>query len=36
MGTAWSEMHNLITIKQKAGEELMKANYPAYLKGLKS
>jgi len=36
MATAWSEMHNLIITKRKADEALMKTNYPAYLKGLKS
>lgn len=34
MGTAWSDMHDAIIAKRKADEALMKANYPAYLKGL--
>jgi predicted dinucleotide-binding enzyme len=34
MGTAWSDMHDVITAKRKADEALMKADYPAYLKGL--
>ncbi|HMH34283.1 MAG TPA: NAD(P)-binding domain-containing protein [Puia sp.] len=34
MGTEWSEMRNLIIGKRVADEALMKADYPAYLKGL--
>ncbi|MBC7826715.1 MAG: NAD(P)-binding domain-containing protein [Chitinophagaceae bacterium] len=34
MGTAWSEMRDLIIAQRKADEELMKVDYPAYLKGL--
>jgi predicted dinucleotide-binding enzyme len=34
MGTAWSEMRNVIIAKRKADEALMKADYPAYLKSL--
>jgi 8-hydroxy-5-deazaflavin:NADPH oxidoreductase len=34
MGTEWSEMRNVILAKRKADEVLMKADYPAYLKGL--
>ncbi len=34
MGTAWSEMRNVIIAKRKADEALMKADYPAYLKTL--
>ena len=35
MGTAWSDMRDMIIAKRKADEELMKADYPAYLKGLR-
>jgi predicted dinucleotide-binding enzyme len=34
MGTDWSDMHDVIIAKRKADEALMKADYPAYLKGL--
>lgn len=34
MGTAWSDMRNVIIVKRKADEALMKADYPVYLKGL--
>jgi predicted dinucleotide-binding enzyme len=34
MGTEWSGMRNIIIGKRKADEVLMKADYPAYLKGL--
>jgi predicted dinucleotide-binding enzyme len=34
MGTEWSGMRNIIIGKRKADEALMKADYPAYLKGL--
>jgi 8-hydroxy-5-deazaflavin:NADPH oxidoreductase len=34
MGTAWSEMRDVIIAKRKADEALMKADYPAYLKSL--
>lgn len=34
MGTDWSAMHDVIITKRKADEALMKADYPAYLKGL--
>lgn len=34
MGTKWSEMREVIITKRKADEVLMKADYPAYLKGL--
>ena len=34
MGTAGSEMRDVIMAKRKADEALMKADYPAYLKGL--
>jgi len=35
MGTAWSDMREVIITKRKADEALMKADYPAYLKGLR-
>jgi predicted dinucleotide-binding enzyme len=35
MGTAWSAMRDVIIPKRKADEALMKADYPAYLKGLR-
>ena len=35
IGTAWSDMRDVIIAKRKADEELMKADYPAYLKGLR-
>lgn len=35
MGTAWSDMRDVIIAKRKADEALMKADYPAYLKGLR-
>ena len=35
MGTEWSDMRDVIIAKRKADEELMKADYPAYLKGLR-
>ncbi len=35
MGTDWSEMRKIILAKRKTDEALMKADYPAYLKGLK-
>jgi len=34
MGTAWPDMRNVIIAKRKADEALMKADYPAYLRGL--
>jgi 8-hydroxy-5-deazaflavin:NADPH oxidoreductase len=34
MGTAWSDMRDVIIAKRKADEVLMKADYPAYLKSL--
>jgi predicted dinucleotide-binding enzyme len=34
MGAAWSDMHNVIIGKRNSDEALMKADYPAYLKGL--
>lgn len=34
MGTDWSAMYDVIITKRKADEALMKADYPAYLKGL--
>ena len=34
MGTEWSDMRDVIIAKRKADEALMKADYPAYLKGL--
>lgn len=34
MGTDWSEMRSIIIGKRIADEALMKADYPAYLKGL--
>ncbi|MEI3802830.1 MULTISPECIES: NADPH-dependent F420 reductase [unclassified Chitinophaga] len=34
MGTAWSDMHNVIITKRNADELLMKTDYPAYLKSL--
>ena len=34
MGTEWPYMRDLILSKRKADEVLMKADYPAYLKGL--
>lgn len=34
MGTAWSDMRDVIIAKRKADEALMKADYSAYLKGL--
>ena len=36
MGTAWSDMHDTIIANRKANEALMKANYPAYLEGLRN
>ena len=35
MGTAWSDMHDVIIAKRKADEALMKADYPAYLESLR-
>lgn len=35
MGTARPDMHDVIIAKRKADEALMKADYPAYLKGLR-
>ena len=35
MGTDWSDMRDVIIAKRKADEALMKADYPAYLKGLR-
>jgi len=35
MGTGWSDMRDVIIAKRKADEALMKADYPAYLKGLR-
>jgi predicted dinucleotide-binding enzyme len=35
MGTAWSDMRDVIIAKRKADEALMNADYPAYLKGLR-
>jgi hypothetical protein len=35
MGTEWYDMHDVIIAKRKANEVLMKADYPAYLKGLR-
>jgi len=35
MGTEWSDMRDVIIAKRKADEALMKADYPAYLKGLR-
>jgi hypothetical protein len=34
MGAEWSDIREGITAKRKADEALMKADYPAYLKGL--
>ena len=34
MGTDWSDMRDVIIAKREADEKLMKADYPAYLKGL--
>ena len=34
MGTDWTVMHDVIITQRKADEALMKADYPAYLKGL--
>ena len=34
MGTEWPDMRDVIISKRKADEVLMKADYPAYLKGL--
>lgn len=34
MGTAWSAMRDVILTKRAADEVLMRADYPAYLKGL--
>ncbi len=34
MGTEWSDVRDVIIAKRKADEALMKADYPAYLKGL--
>jgi predicted dinucleotide-binding enzyme len=36
MGTDWSEMRSIIIGKRIADEALMKADYPAYLKGLQA
>ena len=35
MGAEWSDIREGITAKRKADEALMKADYPAYLKGLR-
>jgi len=35
MGAEWSAMRDVIIAKRKANEALMKADYPAYLKGLR-
>jgi hypothetical protein len=35
MGTDWSGMRDVIIAKRKADEALMKADYPAYLMGLR-
>ena len=35
MGTAWSDMHDVIIAKRNADEALMNADYPAYLKSLR-
>ena len=35
MGTEWSDMRDAILAKRKADEVLMKADYPAYLEGLR-
>ena len=35
MGTAWSDMRDVIIAKRKADEALMNADYPAYLKSLR-
>ena len=35
MGTKWSDMRDVIIAKREADEKLMKADYPAYLKGLR-
>jgi hypothetical protein len=34
MGTAWSDMRDVIIAKRTSDEALMKTDYPAYLKGL--
>jgi len=34
MGTEWSDMRDVIIAQRKSDEALMKADYPAYLKGL--
>jgi predicted dinucleotide-binding enzyme len=36
MGTEWAEMRDTIITKRKADEALMKADYPAYLRGLRN
>ena len=36
MGTEWADRHDLIITKRKADEALMKADYPAYLRGLQN
>jgi predicted dinucleotide-binding enzyme len=36
MRTEWSDMRDVILAKRKADEKLMKADYPAYLKGLQN
>ena len=35
MGKEWSDMRDVIIAKRKADEALMRADYPAYLKGLR-
>lgn len=35
MGTNWSAMRKVIITKRAADEALMRADYPAYLKGLR-
>jgi predicted dinucleotide-binding enzyme len=34
MGTIWSDVRDQLTVKRKADEALMAADYPAYLRGL--
>jgi 8-hydroxy-5-deazaflavin:NADPH oxidoreductase len=36
MGTAWSAMRDVILTKRTADEALMRADYPAYLRGLRN
>lgn len=36
LGTVWSDMQDMIIAKRKSDEILMKADYPAYLKGLQN